>query len=301
MPKIEYQNWNPTATSRIIVEEANDIIDEYLADGYDLTLRQLYYQFVARDLIQNNMKSYKRLGSILNNARMSGLVDWNAIIDRTRPVRSVTHWNDPSEIIEACASQFRIDTRDDQEFYIEVWIEKDALVGVVQRVAEDLDLKYLSCRGYVSQSSLWIAGQRMIRKEREGKKTVIVHLGDHDPSGIDMSRDIQDRLITFGSGCEVKRIALNRDQVDQYNPPPNPAKLTDSRCGGYIREHGEMSWELDALDPRTITALIREAVDNMTDQTCLKRKQELQRTMKSDLQLVSDLWDDVIRFVRTED
>lgn len=81
------------------------------------------------------------------------------------------------------------------------------------------------------------------------ERRVILHLGDHDPSGIDMTRDISDRLELFGADVEVKRIALNWDQIDEFTPPPNPAKLSDSRAGAYIAEYGDESWELDALEP----------------------------------------------------
>jgi hypothetical protein len=84
-----------------------------------------------------------------------------------------------------------LDTRRNQEYYIEVWIEKDALLGILETICKKLDVPYFSCRGYVSQSSMWEAAQRFRENDREG---ILLHLGDHDPSGIDMSRDIQERL-----------------------------------------------------------------------------------------------------------
>src|SRR5579864_7879084 len=104
MPKIAYKEFNFRAPTLAIVKKANEIIAEYAAQGFDLTLRQLYYQFVSRDLIPNTQKDYKNLGSIINDARLAGMIDWETIVDRTRELRSLSHWSDPSEIIAACGN-----------------------------------------------------------------------------------------------------------------------------------------------------------------------------------------------------
>lgn len=256
MPKIKYQDINLSQKSLDLIKTCNAIIAAYVAQGYTLTLRQLYYQCVSRDIIPNKQTEYKRLGSIINDGRLAGLIDWSALEDRTRNLESVSHWDSPESIIDAVAKQYAIDKWDDQPVRPEVWIEKDALAGVVERICTELDVSYFSCRGYTSQSEMWVAAQRFIRYAKNKQITHVIHLGDHDPSGIDMSRDIEERIRMFmarhGYGSqwfEFTRIALNRDQIDQYNPPPNPAKSTDSRFQGYMDEHGDESWELDALEP----------------------------------------------------
>ena len=250
-----------------IISKANAIIDEYERQGFDLTLRQLYYQFVSRDLIPNRDTEYKRLGSIINDARLAGLIDWNAITDRTRNLRSLSHWRNPGDIIFSAARSYRIDKWAMQDYRVEVWIEKDALVGVIAGVCDDLDIPYFSCRGYTSQSEMWVAGQRLLKYIKDGQTPLVLHFGDHDPSGKDMTRDIIDRLTLFSnSAIELQRIALNMDQVEQYNPPPNPAKITDSRASAYIAEYGDESWELDALETTVIADLIRDAVGVVMDQ-----------------------------------
>jgi len=241
-----------------VVRRANGIIKEYQEAGYTLTLRQLYYQFVARGLVPNTDKSYTRLGNIISDARLAGLVDWSAIDDLTRRVRSLSHWNSPADIVRACADQYHRNWWFGMDNYVEVWVEKDALIGIVAQSCEKLDVPCLSCRGYVSQTAMYVASKRFHHMAR--KKCVLLHLGDHDPSGIDMTRDIQDRLTMFKTQVEVDRIALNMDQVRQYNPPPNPAKLTDSRCAAYVQEYGDESWELDALPPDVIEELIKKNV-----------------------------------------
>lgn len=287
MPLIKYVPRKFSASSMAIIDTANEIIDEYAGQGYSLTLRQLYYQFVARDLIANKQSEYKRLGSIINDARLAGLVDWEAIEDRTRGIESLSHWDSPSSIVETCARQYREDKWADQDARIEVWIEKEALAGVFARACDELDVPYLSCRGYTSQSEMWRASMRLRAYERQGQETYIFHFGDHDPSGIDMTRDIVDRLRIFGSRAEVRRLALNMDQVDKYKPPPNPAKLTDARADKYIEDFGYQSWELDALDPKTLSQLVRKAVVKLRDDRLWKQAEAREQQGRERLQAVA--------------
>src|SRR6266550_3926958 len=121
MPKHCYVSRNFSASSVQVIEQANEIIATYTAQGYDLTLRQLYYQFVSRDLIPNRQSEYKRLGSIINDARLAGFIDWDAICDRTRELRDLAHWESPASIVKAVARQFRIDKWATQPHRVEVW------------------------------------------------------------------------------------------------------------------------------------------------------------------------------------
>lgn len=281
MTLIKYTDKTLSPDSLAVVDQANDIIDEYAEQGFSLTLRQLYYQFVARDLIPNTMKDYKRLGRIVNDGRLLGMISWTAIEDRTRNLKSNPHWEDPAEIVHTCAKQFAVDKWEEQGVRFEVWIEKEALVGVIEPVCRELDIDFFACRGYNSQSEAWAAAQRMICYQNAGQHTIILHLGDHDPSGIDMTRDIFERMQTFigyGQAPGINRIALNMEQVDQYGPPPNPAKVTDSRFDAYLAKFGEDSWELDALEPKVIEDLIRKEVEFNMDkklwEKAVRREQE---------------------------
>jgi hypothetical protein len=288
------------ASSLTIINHANQIIANYQAQGFVLTLRQLYYQFVSRDLIPNKQSEYKRLGSIINDGRLAGLIDWSAIEDRTRNVRKVSVWSDPTEIIDAVASQYKEDLWAGQPYRPEVWIEKDALVGVIEPVCNRYRVPYFACRGYSSQSEQYNAGKRFDQRKRQGQTTVILHLGDHDPSGIDMTRDNADRLTMFARhGIKVKRLALNMNQVEQYDPPPNPAKETDSRAASYIEQYGDSSWELDALDPPVIDALIAGELDRLIDADSWDRAKQGEETRKSMLAKASSNWNDVEAFLET--
>jgi hypothetical protein len=267
MPKIAYIERKFSAESAALIKKANEIIAEYEAQGFALTLRQLYYQFVARDIIPNNLRSYKNLGSVVNDARLAGLIDWNHITDRTRHLSKNAHWETPGDIIESAAAGYRIDMWKRQPYRPEVWIEKDALVGVIDGICSELDVPYFSCRGYTSQSEMWVGAQRIEKWARRGGQTpVIFHFGDHDPSGKDMTRDIVDRLQLFMGGVKLERLALNMDQIEEYQPPPNPAKTTDSRAAAYIEEFGNDSWELDALEPKVIVDLVETSVRALIDE-----------------------------------
>jgi hypothetical protein len=250
-----------------IINKANEIVEDYQQQGFELTLRQLYYQFVSKALIENTERSYKNLGSIINDGRLAGMIDWEAIEDRTRHLRGNQHWNTPGEIARACAHSFYKDHWANQDFRIEVWVEKEALAGVAESACRPLDIPFFCCKGYTSQSEMYNAAQRLVRYDNEGKKAVIIHLGDHDPSGIDMSRDIEDRIkmFTYNQDFEFRRIALNQNQILEYNPPPNPAKMTDSRFIEYRKKFGDQSWELDALPPQVLASLIKNTVYEYRD------------------------------------
>ena len=277
-----------------VIAKAEEICNDYASQDLDLTIRQLYYQFVARDLIRNNQNEYKRIVQIMNDARMAGMIDWAHIVDRTRFLRGNGHWTHPADILKSAAYGYMTDRWRFQEERVEVWIEKDALVGVITQPCSTWDVPYFACRGYSSVSELRRAGQRLARYERGGQHTTVIHLGDHDPSGIDMTRDIEDRLRIFGSSVDVVRLALNMDQVEQYGPPPNPTKMTDSRSNGYVDLHGFECWELDALDPTTIRDLVETKILEHLDRDQWDRDVAADEANQGLLHRVADNWDRVI-------
>lgn len=295
--KIKYVPKKFRADSLTMIDRVNSVITEYNAKGYDLTLRQVYYQLVAADLISNSERSYKNLGSLINDGRLAGLIDWNAIIDRTRSLKGLRADEDPEDAIKKATKIYRLDKWKNQPYHVEVWVEKDALSGVIGQICNDLDVDYFSCRGYTSQSEMWRAARRLKYYEQNGKETVILHLGDHDPSGIDMSRDIIERLQLFGADPQFNRLALNMDQINMYSPPPNPAKLSDSRARSYIQTYGQSSWELDALKPETLKELIVSNVDPYIDQELLEETKEAEMNGTIQMMRIADNFDDVVEWL----
>lgn len=298
MPKIQYKEINFRGKSLELIELINQVVDEYSSQGYELTLRQTYYQLVARGYIPNNERSYKNIGNLINDGRLAGLIDWHSITDRTRNLRRNSHWTTPSSVIESAMYSYMLDKWEGQPNYVEVWVEKDALVDIVGQACGSIDTPFFSCRGYTSQSEMWAAAQRFIRQNRIRDNCFIIHLGDHDPSGIDMTRDIQERLWMFGADVEVKRVALTMEQVQTYNPPPNPAKITDSRCGKYMEEFGDESWELDALEPQMMTRLIRDEVMALRDDDTYYAVCEREAKEKEELRMISRRYGEAVTYLK---
>ena len=243
----------------------NEIIEEYRLQGYKLTLRQLYYQLVSRDIIPNKVEEYAKLSSLLVKGRMAGVVDWDAIEDRIR-VPKLPYWAfDVPDAINDMIRSYRLDRMRDQDVYIEVWVEKDALSGVLSRITNKYHVRLMVNRGYSSATAMHDASIRINRETEEGKQAHILYLGDHDPSGMDMIRDITDRLSEFNSDVVVQHIGLTDDQIKRYNPPPNPAKVSDPRAKDYIAKYGATSWEVDALKPEILNELLESNINVLID------------------------------------
>lgn len=262
-----FKPWNPKAASVSLLNTANSIITEYGNDGYTLTLRQLYYQFVARDIIENSERSYKNLGNLVTKARMAGKICWDSIEDRNREFNSTYVNSDPVTLVNNLPYYLSLNYWEHQPYYIEVWVEKEALGNVIERACKEYRVPHMACKGYLSASEAYRAGKRFERAREEGKNCLIIHLGDHDPSGVDMTRDNDERVNLFSnwSLVDIERVALNVDQIEQYSPPPNPTKLTDSRANDFIKKYGRTSYELDALEPSVIQSLIQDKVYSVID------------------------------------
>ncbi len=310
MPKIVYTHKKFNDEHRLVIDRSNAIIHKMANDGYTLTLRQLYYQHVAHDLFpdswlnaegtKNSKQSYNKLGDIISAARRAGLVDWDAIEDRTRNVQKASTWDSPSQIIGAVAAQYETDHWAGQPYRVEVFVEKDALVGIMQKACDPYQVPYFSCRGYTSDSEMWKAARRLSNYEMEHDQTpLVLHLGDHDPSGVDMTRDIEERLNLFSRGTgaamiEVRRIALTMDQVKQYDPPPNFAKESDCRHAKYKELYGENSWELDALSSQVLEALITDEIHNLIDHDAWDEAVARTNEGLAQLKNVSDNWGEIV-------
>lgn len=283
------KDFHTTSLTQILL--INQILDEYQQQGYDLSLRQLYYQLVARDKIENSVKSYKKLGKLVSDARLAGHVDWSMIVDRSRSQIINQHWDNPGQIVKAAARSFQLDKWENQPVHIEVMVEKDALSGVLLPVTEKQDIYFTANKGYPSASLLYRMSKRLFYYLGLGKDIYILHLGDHDPSGMDMTRDLADRLKMFtGYPVTIKRLALNMDQIEKYNPPENPAKLTDTRAEVYIAEYGWNSWELDALEPRVLAELVNNFVDEYRDEDLWQETLDKETEMRKSLNTFADTW-----------
>lgn len=277
-----------------LCQEIIGIVEQYQADGYTLSLRQLYYQLVAADYIPNHDTVYKRLSAVLDDLRYSAQVDWDAIEDRGRVPYLPYHADSISDALKTITNVFRLDRQKGQPTCIEVWTEKDAISGVLRTITSEFHVQLVVNKGYSSSTAMHTAYQRIAGELNSGRSFKILYFGDHDPSGLDMVRDIRERLEFFllhgteidtdefeercrldgyddrdlfedlyvdedkyqvaqemGDDDEeralirrawvrkfidgrfsVEHIGLTRAQIDKYNPPPNPAKITDPRADG---------------------------------------------------------------------
>jgi hypothetical protein len=314
MPKIQYELIALRTKAVEFLHVCNRLIESYQKQGYQITLRQLFYRLVAKKLFppdqrysklpgtekwvrdlgpqgtMNCQPNYDWLGTTISNGRRAGIVDWDAIVDRTRFLRPQSNWPTPGDMMKSCAWQFEVDRWKDQTSYVELWFEKDALLSVFERASETQQLPIFSNRGYVSDSAVWEAAQRIQRLTEDGRKAHILHFGDHDPSGLDMTRDVEERLNLFGASPTIHRLALNMEQVKKYEPPPDPAKPQDSRYAQYVAEFGEHCWELDALEPDVLVKLVQSKVNRWIDkpkwQAALAREEE----GKQQLGIVAKHW-----------
>lgn len=193
-----------------------------------------------------------------------------------------------------------MDKWENQTYRPEVFIEKDAMLNVFSGICAELDVPYMSCRGYTSQSELWASGRRMLNWIEQGYTPIVFHFGDHDPSGIDMSRDIQERLSIFAEQeIEVRRVALNMPQIRQFRPPPNPAKSTDARYKKYEKQHGKDSWELDAIRPAVMTQLVRDNIEDIRDDDAWQERIDLEKEYVQVLKDLSNDWEAAQKWVES--
>jgi hypothetical protein len=250
-----------------IIHTCNDVIEDYMEMGLTLTLRQLYYQLVTKNHIPNSEKSYKKLSSLISNARLSGLLDWSAIEDRVRVPYKKPEYDSIGELMEIAAYSYRLPRWRGQNFNVELWVEKDALAGVLKPIAQKYHITLMVNRGYSSQSAMYESAQRVRNSETtyKNKSSIILYLGDLDPSGEDMVRDIQERFTMFETPVHVAKLALTADQVEEHKPPPNPTKLSDPRATEFLKKHGNSSWEVDALPPNILTEMIEGVLDSLID------------------------------------
>lgn len=269
------------------LDQAKEIAEEY--DG-NLTVRQLYYRLVAGGHIPNSVESYKRIVSVLTDARYSGEFPIEWLLDRTREAKPgffKTNQDDVEDALASTAADLRgapeswlyRDRWFRQPKHVSVWVEKEALAGVFDAPCEDTGVSSFVCRGYSSVSALsqWLDALVEAHVANAFDEAVVLYFGDHDPDGWEIPRSAERNLqkiiqvrALYVPPIRFIRTALLRPQIQAFSPPPFPAKESSARFAGYVREHADawgwesdsdaMAWELDALAPRDLDALIRRSV-----------------------------------------
>jgi hypothetical protein len=293
------------AEHQAIIEHAIELLEDAREGGFAITLRSLYYQFIGEERwFANTIQSYKRFGDIISKGRLAGLIDWDLIEDRIRSTERISHWASPQSIMETVVDSYKENLWDGQERRVHLRIEKDSLVGVIEPACKRWRIPYTACRGNTSQSEAYAAGKELRRQIDAGLWPLVLYMGDHDPSGIDMTRDNIDRLSMFAeTEIEVRRIALNYDQVLEYRLPGNPAKTTDSksgyrpdgtfRPGSYCDRFGIESWEMEALKPRTVDQILEREIASVIDHDLWNEKATAEAHNLDILSSVLNRWEEV--------
>jgi len=263
--KESFTDYQLNNKSLMVLNLAKSVIKGFHKLGYALTLRQLFYQLVSMGEIPNSLNEYRKLGRILTKGRMMGEIDWDSIEDRTRIPRIPYFVRDPDHAIEDTISQYRLDRQLNQDFYLEVWSEKDALSDILYRVTSHYHVYLQIVRGFDSTSSIYKGSKRFLKHKKNDQDPILLYVGDHDPSGLEMIRDIRERLEILGIDIEIDHVALTMDQIKKYNPPPNLTKKADSRSPKYIEEFGNTSWEVDALHPEDLKKILIDKIENWID------------------------------------
>lgn len=266
-----------------LIAETKHVISQY---DTRLTLRQIYYRLVSAHIIKNSMNEYKYLSKVLVDARLNRQVPFRAIEDRTRgAVGGDVELQDPDESIGRAIRRVKEAYRYysvphwlNQDTYVEVWLEKEALSGIFSGVTDGESVTLCTCRGYPSLTFMYEAYARL-SNIADGRQIQILYFGDFDPSGEDIYRHVKDMFDTFGISAEFEKIAITQDQIKKYNIPPMPTKRSDARSAGFIAEHGDIAVELDALDPDVLEKLIEDSItdyfdDDIYTETMKKQKED---------------------------
>jgi len=275
-----------------LLKSISNTIKSYGELNLKLTNREIYYQLVKENAIPNVIEVYKRMCVFLTNARYGGYLNWDAIEDRSRNAEKHSEWGSVKDLISSAVYSYRLPRWKDQEYYIEMYCEKEAGEGKLKPVADKYHIHFGANKGYSSASMMYQMGQRIKEQLQNHKKVIILYFGDHDPSGLDMIRDIRDRITEFVQNdvnleehhFEVVPVALSKKQIIQYKCPPNPAKITDPRAKWYIKEHGKVSWELDALAPDVLIKLAEKSILDYIDldkyNSWIELEKEQQQSLK---------------------
>jgi hypothetical protein len=248
------------------LEQLDLALADIVAEIQPATVRQVFYQAVVRDLVpKDEAKGYKLVQRRLVKLRESREIPYGWITDNVRIVRGHNRYGGPEDYARVAAEFYRRDYWAESPVNVEVWLEKDALAGVlVSTVVEECGLNLHVTRGYASVSYLQSAAD-FIR--RDGRATYVYLLTDFDPSGLGIADTVKAELIrrSYPTEVYVARLAVNREQIDEWDLPTRPTKTTDSRARKFMREHGTGSVELDAIPPATLRSLVRESIEEHMD------------------------------------
>lgn len=270
--------------SQALLAQVQKIISEY---DFALTLRQIYYQLVARQIIPNQQRYYMKLSRLCVIGRDEGLLSEDAFADRLRQVDKPSSWLDLADFMDTVREAYRKDKWADQDCYIEIWTEKDALRGVITPITHYYDVSLLVVRGQVSRTAIYESYSRFAKKMKDGKDCYLYYFGDFDPSGLSIYHSLAERLEAFGVAgrfINFERVALTPEQIQAYNLPQDPGKATDPNFKRFVSEYGDNVVELDSLPPDVLRGLVKHYISASLDHKVLEQVRETELKEQTRLQ-----------------
>jgi hypothetical protein len=255
---------------------------EALAAESPMTLRQLFYRLVSSEVLENSRADYVRLSRVMTQAREDSEMDFDHIVDRSRPEYEPNVWDDLSGYLTAVSRSFRRDLWRDQPCHVEIWVEKDAIIGAIDGLAVgELGVTVRVGKGFQSATRVHEIAELFASIT---KPIHVFYLGDHDPSGRCIEDELYERVRRYGSGdFEMERLAIHESDIRIFNLPPLRVKPTDSRAKRFKREYGSKCVELDALPPNELRRRIKEAVDDLIDWEAWNRAMNVEAAEKESL------------------
>jgi len=263
------------AKTRQLLKEAGTI----LRARHPMTVRQVFYQLVSRHVIENTRSQDQTVSNLLVNARKTGAIPWEWIEDRLRRPRTVSMWDGLADFAEAAHHAYRQDVWQTQPGLVEVWLEKDALSGIVEDLLGPYGVALNVGRGYEGWDSIRNAALRY----GDGSHVTVLYLGDLDPSGEDMVRSLKERLGFFDSRPEIVKVCLTLEDVERHQLPPDFTKTSDTRRAQFVKRFGDIAVELDALPVQVLQEKIQHAVESRMDLAALEAVRGLEALERADL------------------
>jgi hypothetical protein len=244
------------------IDQLCDVIVDVVRGSAPMTVRQVFYQLVGLGLVGKSENEYHNVVvRLLARLRLDGDMPWSWITDGTRWMHKSVRYGGVEEALEATKRHYRRDYWRELDDYVEVWLEKDALAGVLYRVTDEWGVPLMVTRGFASLSYVHNAAETI---DRVGKPTYIYYFGDYDPSGVEIDRNLERRLREFAPHSEIhfERVAVRREQIEEYELPTRPTKRGANHGRGL---HEGESVEVDALPPATLLDLVRGAIERHVD------------------------------------
>ncbi len=267
-----------------LIDAAVEILD---AES-PMTIRQLFYRLVSRGSIPNDRNHYQMVSRVMTKARDDGRCDFDHIVDRSRPQYSPNVFTDAGRYAEVVQCAYRKDYWATQPNHVEIWAEKDAIIGSIEPTANELGVVIRVGRGFLSTTKAHDIAEHF---QGIDKPITVFYLGDHDPSGQDIERDLYARITGYGSGYfDMQRLAIHKSDIADFDLPPLRIKDTDGRAAKFRAKHGEDCVELDALPPAELRRRITEAVEELQDGELWQRAVEVEKVELASIRDAGAMW-----------